>query len=50
VDSAPKPPPLKRANTPSAELPQGFLHLDHLSPMKQAVVMAEILGPPKGMQ
>jgi len=28
----------------------GFsFNLDHLSPMKQAVVMAEILGPPKGM-
>ena len=25
------------------------LNLAHLSPMKQAVVMAEILGPPKGM-
>ena len=24
-------------------------NLNHLSPMKQAVVMAEILGPPKGM-
>ena len=28
----------------------GFaLNLNHLSPMKQAVVMAEVLGPPKGM-
>ena len=25
------------------------LNLDHLSPLKQAVVMAEILGPPKGL-
>ena len=25
------------------------LYLNHLSPLKQAVVMAEILGPPKGM-
>jgi len=25
------------------------LNLDHLSPMKQAVIMAEILGTPKGM-
>jgi len=49
-DSAPKPPPLKKANTPSAEPPQGFSYLTHLSPMKQAVVMAEILGPPKGIQ
>jgi len=24
-------------------------NLDHLSPLKQAVVMAEILGPPKGL-
>ena len=28
----------------------GFaLNLNHLSPLKQAVVMAEILGPPKGL-
>jgi hypothetical protein len=26
------------------------LNLSHLSPLKQAVVMAEILGPPKGME
>ena len=26
-----------------------ILKLNHLSPMKQAVVMAEVLGPPKGM-
>ena len=26
------------------------LSLSHLSPLKQAVVMAEILGPPKGME
>ena len=26
------------------------LNLNHLSTMKQAVVMAEILGPPKGME
>ena len=26
------------------------LKLSHLSPLKQAVVMAEILGPPKGME
>jgi hypothetical protein len=50
VDSAPKPPPAIKAKTPSAEPVQGFLYLNHLSPMKQAVVMAEILGPPKGMR
>jgi len=50
VDSAPKPPPLINAKTPSVEPVQGFLYLNHLSPMKQAVVMAEVLGPPKGMQ
>jgi hypothetical protein len=50
LDSAPKPPPLIKAKTPSAEPAQGCLNLNHLSPMKQAVVMAEILGPPKGMQ
>jgi hypothetical protein len=50
ADSALKPPPVIKAKTPSAEPVQGFLNLNHLSPMKQAVVMAEILGPPKGMQ
>jgi len=50
MDSAPKPPPLKKAKTLSAESVQGFLNLNHLSPMKQAVVMAEILGPPKGSE
>ena len=33
----------------SASEKKGFPHnLNHLSPLKQAVVMAEILGPPKG--
>jgi hypothetical protein len=50
IDSASKPPPSRKTKTPSAEPVQGFLDLNHLSPMKQAVVMAEILGPPKGMQ
>jgi len=50
ADSAPIPPPLKKATAPSAESVQGLLYLAHLSPMKQAVVMAEILGPPKGLQ
>jgi len=50
VDSAPKPSPLIKAKASSAEPVQGFLYLNHLSPMKQAVVMAEVLGPPKGMQ
>jgi len=50
VNSAPKPPPVIKAKAPSAEPVQGFLYLNHLSPMKQAVVMAEILGPPKGME
>ena len=48
MDSAPKSTPLKKAISPSAEPAQGFLNLNHLSPMKQAVVLAEILGPPKG--
>jgi hypothetical protein len=50
VDSAPKPPPVKKAEAPSAEPAHGFLYINHLSPMKQAVVLAEILGPPKGME
>ena len=29
---------------------KGSLNLSHLSPLKQAVVMAEILGPPKGLE
>jgi len=37
-----------RAPVPAPE--QYFpLNLGHLSPLKQAVVMAEILGPPKGL-
>ena len=28
----------------------GFAKLANLSPLKQAVIMAEVLGPPKGMQ
>ena len=39
---------------PAGTVPAGqkdfTLNLNHLSPMKQAVVMAEILGTPKGMQ
>jgi len=50
ADNAPKPLPVKKATAPSAEPVQGFLNLNHLSPMKQAVVMAEILGPPKSLQ
>ncbi|MCL2232050.1 MAG: hypothetical protein FWB99_03135 [Treponema sp.] len=38
------------AKTLSPEEQEGFsLNLNHLSPMKQAVIMAEILGPPKGL-
>ena len=29
---------------------QGSFNLNHLSPLKQAVVMSEILGPPKALQ
>jgi hypothetical protein len=50
VDNTPKPPPVKKAEAPSAEPAHGFLYINHLSPMKQAVVLAEILGPPKGME
>ena len=40
-----------RALRSGGDLPeQGFaFNLDHLSPLKQAIVMAEILGPPKGL-
>ena len=50
MDSTPKPSPMKKAKPPPAEPAGGFLNLSHLSPIKQAVVMADILGPPKGMQ
>jgi hypothetical protein len=50
VDNAPKTPPVKKAETPSVEPAHGLLYINHLSPMKQAVVLAEILGPPKGME
>ena len=50
VKNVSEPPPLKKAKTPSAEPAHGFLNLNHLSPMKQAVVLAEILGPPKGIE
>jgi hypothetical protein len=50
MDNAPKPPPVIKAKTPSVEPVRGSLDLSHLSPIKQAVVMAEILGPPKGLQ
>jgi hypothetical protein len=48
--SVPEPPPAAKAKTLSVEPSHGFIYLNHLSPMKQAVVMAEILGPPKGME
>jgi hypothetical protein len=63
ADSSQKPPSVKKAKIPavggprftgsavsSAEQARFFLNLNHLSPMKQAVVMAEILGPPKGSE
>ena len=50
LKSITEPPPLKNAKTPSVEPTHGFLYLSHLSPMKQAVILAEILGPPKGME
>ena len=49
VNSVPEPPLIKKAKPLSVEPEHGFLYLSHLSPMKQAVVLAEILGPPKGL-
>ena len=49
--SGTKPPavPVRAVAAPSGH--KDFtLNLSHLSPLKQAVVMAEILGPPKGME
>ena len=46
----PKPAPAKGTMRTVSQGQAGFaLNLNHLSPLKQAVVMAEILGPPKGM-
>ena len=43
------PAPGRQAAAPSGQ--KDFtLNLSHLSPLKQAVVMAEILGPPKAME
>jgi hypothetical protein len=47
IDRAPKP-AIKKSKV-TVEPVKGFLGLDDLSPIKQAVVMAEILGPPKGI-
>jgi len=56
VQSARKTPDASQAKTGPVRVPvptpeqQRFpLNLNHLSPLKQAVVMAEILGPPKGL-
>ena len=42
--------PSSHEKTAAAPAGRGLFNLAHLSPMKQAVVMAEILGPPKGLQ
>ena len=43
-------PAAERALKGSTAAANGFsFKLNHLSPLKQAVIMAEILGPPKGM-
>ena len=49
---SPKPPPAAAKNVApvAAEQKVFSFNLNHLSPLKQAVVMAEILGPPKGME
>jgi len=38
------------SNEKAAPSGPGLFNLNRLSPLKQAVVMAEILGPPKGLQ
>jgi len=50
INSLPGPPAPKKAKIPSAEPAHVFLNLNHLSQLKQAVVLAEILGPPKGSE
>ena len=41
--------PKSPAKTAIPERNNSLFNLDNLSPIQQAVVMAEILGPPKGM-
>ena len=45
----PKMPEVKARNASQSEQGDFFTYLKHLSPLKQAVVMAEVLGPPKGI-
>ena len=48
LSSSVRPIPAPRRTTGEGQT--GFsLNISHLSPMKQAVIMAEILGPPRGM-
>ena len=42
--------PVGNAGTPTPVRKDFASNLSRLSPLKQAVVMAEILGPPKGLQ
>ena len=43
--------PAQKPPAPAGKaLSPGGLAINHLSPMQQAVVMAEVLGPPKGMK
>jgi len=41
---------IRTSPSQAAEQKSFSLKLDHLSPLKQAVVMAEVLGTPKGLQ
>jgi hypothetical protein len=46
------PAPVGSSSSASGSLPEQkdfFIRLSHLPPLKQAVVMAEVLGPPKGI-
>ena len=50
ITEAPRPTPVKSVGAASITKRKDFTSpLGHLSPLKQAVVMAEILGQPKGM-
>ena len=42
--------PAVTASVPVESSGSGFLNINKLSPLKQAVVMAEVLGPPKSLQ
>ena len=50
VTLPPEPPPLVQPRAPAPAAPGGLQRLRRLTPWQRAVVWAEILGPPRGLQ